>query len=165
MVRSKVDGTYDFIIEKIREQLTVNGQQSDLDILQLDDTNYHIIHKNKSYQVTITGIDIVNKKFEVRVNNRTYQVEHQDENDLLLEKMGLQQGTIKTIDELRAPMPGLIANIYVQEGQKVEDGQPLIVLKAMKMENVLKSPHEGIIKKIFVEEHQKIEKDAVIIQF
>jgi acetyl/propionyl-CoA carboxylase alpha subunit len=99
------------------------------------------------------------------LNENKYHVEHQDENDLLLEKMGIQKGSIKTTDELRAPMPGLIVDIRVEEGQKVANGEPLVVLKAMKMENVLKSPHEGTIKKILVMKNQKIEKDAVILQF
>ncbi|MCK5208056.1 MAG: acetyl-CoA carboxylase biotin carboxyl carrier protein subunit, partial [Cyclobacteriaceae bacterium] len=43
-------------------------------------------------------------------------------------------------------------------------GDPLIVLKAMKMENVLKSPHDGTIKKILVEKNQKVKKDELILQ-
>ena len=165
MIRSKVNDTHDFFIEKIKDRFIVNGEKTDLGIVQLDDTNYHIIYNDKSFMVTITQHDIQNKRFEVKVNEHTYHVEHQDENDLLLEKMGIQKGSVKTTDELRAPMPGLIVDICVKEGQKVASGEPLIVLKAMKMENVLKSPHEGIIKKLLVMKNQKIEKDAVILQF
>ncbi|MCK5277778.1 MAG: acetyl-CoA carboxylase biotin carboxyl carrier protein subunit, partial [Cyclobacteriaceae bacterium] len=58
-----------------------------------------------------------------------------------------------------------IIDIRVNEGQPVKSGDPLIVLKAMKMENVLKSPHDGTIKKILVEKNQKVKKDELILQF
>ena len=43
MIRSKVNDTHDFLIEKIKDQFIVNGEKTDLDTVQLDDTNYHII--------------------------------------------------------------------------------------------------------------------------
>lgn len=165
MVRSKVNDTYDFLIEKTKGQIIVNGEIKDLDILRLDNTNYHIIYKYKSFKVSILQHDIQNKKFEIKVNQHTYQVNLQDANDLLLEKMGIKKNSIKKTDELTAPMSGLIIDIRVKEGQEIKIDDPLIVLKAMKMENVLKSPHDGIIKKILVEKNQKIEKDDVILQF
>lgn len=165
MVKLKVNDAYDFLIEKIKDQFTVNGEKKDLDILRLNDTNYHIIYKNKSFKVSILQHDIQNKIFEISVNQHPYQVKLQDDNDLLLEKMGIRKNSIKKADELIAPMPGLIIDIRVEEGQKVKCDEPIIILKAMKMENVLKSPHDGIIKKILVEKNQKIEKDDVILQF
>ena len=165
MVRSKVNDTYDYLIEKIKDQFTVNGEKKNLDIQRIDETNYHIIHNNKSFKVSILHYDIQTKKFEIKVNEHTYKVELQDENDLLLEKIGIQKDSIKKDDGLIAPMPGLIIDIRVKEGQTVKSGDPLIVLKAMKMENVLISPHDGIIKKILVEKNQKINKDELILQF
>jgi acetyl/propionyl-CoA carboxylase alpha subunit len=165
MVRSKVNDTYDYLIEKIKDQFTVNGEKKNLDIQRIDETNYHIIHNNKSFKVSILHYDIQTKKFEIKVNEHTYKVELQDENDLLLEKIGIQKDSIKKDDGLIAPMPGLIIDIRVKEGQTVKGGDPLIVLKAMKMENVLISPHDGIIKKILVEKNQKINKDELILQF
>jgi len=165
MVRSKVNDTYDYLIEKIKDHFIVNGEKTDLDIFQIDDISYHIIYKDKSFRVTITEHDIQHKIFEVKVNEHMYHVEHRDEKDLLLEKMGIQKSSVKTTDELRAPMPGQIVGIRVERGQKVSSGEPLIVLKAMKMENVLRSPQDGIIKKILVIKNQKIKKDEVILQF
>ena len=165
MVRSKVNDTYDYLIEIIKDQFTVNGEKKNLDIHRIDTTNYHIIHNNKSFKVCILHYDIQTNKFEIKVNEHVYKVELQDENDLLLEKMGIKTESIKKADGLIAPMPGLIIDIRVNEGQAVKSGDPLIVLKAMKMENVLKSPHDGTIKKILVEKNQKVKKDELILQF
>jgi len=165
MYKSKVDGKYDFLIEKIKNHLYINGIQKEFDIHRFSDTSFHIIHDQKPYKVSILQFDIPNKTLEIKVNENTHTVELQDENDLLLEKMGILNIQKKKTSDLKAPMPGLIMEVRVSEGQQVKSGEPLIVLKAMKMENILRSPHDGIITQILVEKNQKIEKDDVILQF
>ena len=91
MVRSIINDRYDFLIEKIRDQIIVNGEQKKLDICKIDQSNYHIIHKNKSYRAGIIHSDLQNKTFEIKVNNRSYRVSHQDENDILMEKIGIKK--------------------------------------------------------------------------
>ncbi|MNR65826.1 2-oxoglutarate carboxylase large subunit [compost metagenome] len=67
--------------------------------------------------------------------------------------------------EIKAPMPGLVLNVMVQEGQEVGKGDNLLVLEAMKMENIIKSPDSGIVKKILITKGDKVEKNEVLIQF
>ena len=163
--RINVNDEYDFIIESLKDEIIVNGEKTDFDFKRINDSIYHIIHNHKSYRVDILSFDSENKKFRIKVNERDYNVILKDENDLLLEKIGIQNVSETNPSCLKAPMPGLILEIKVKEGQKVKIGDPLVVLKAMKMENVLKSTHQGTVKQIMVEENQKIEKDALILQF
>jgi biotin carboxyl carrier protein len=69
------------------------------------------------------------------------------------------------IKEVKAPMPGLIFEIKVQEGDEVKKGDTLVILEAMKMENILKSPGDGIIKEIRIKKGDSVEKNQVLIQF
>ena len=62
-------------------------------------------------------------------------------------------------------MPGLILEIQTEAGKKVKKDEPLIILEAMKMENVLCSPVDGIIKEILVNTKQTVEKNSVLIKF
>ena len=62
-------------------------------------------------------------------------------------------------------MPGMVLNILVTEGQEVKKGDALIVLEAMKMENILKSPTDGVIKKIAINKGVAVEKNQLLIQF
>jgi biotin carboxyl carrier protein len=62
-------------------------------------------------------------------------------------------------------MPGMVLNVLVQEGIAVKKGDALIVLEAMKMENILKSPSDGVIKKIIANKGKAVEKNEVLIQF
>lgn len=165
MIKSKIDGKHDFLIEKTNNKFIINGEETEIDFQQITDNNYHIIHNHKSFKVQVIDFDMRSKVLKIKVNQHSHTVYFEDENDLLLQKMGFSKKSDKKIDALRAPMPGLIIEIRVSEGEFVNKGAPLVILKAMKMENILKSPHDGIIKKIMVEENQKIEKDAIILQF
>jgi len=136
-----------------------------VDIAKTDDSGFHIIHNYKSYNARLISRDKSNKTFEIKINRHRYTVELRDEADLLLEKAGIAKPEARKIDALLAPMPGLILDIKVKVGQTVKAGDPLVILKAMKMENVLKSPHDGVIREILAEKNQKIEKDSVILQF
>ena len=165
MLKAKVNEAHDFLIEKVKGQYIINGSENIFDIQKINEVEFHIIHKHKSYQVTILRHDLQKKMLEIQVNGVIHKVAMQDKNELLLEKMGILKKEKKEIKVLRAPMPGLIVEIKVKEGQSVKKDQPLIILKAMKMENILRSPTNGSIKKILVKSNQKIEKEAVIIQF
>jgi biotin carboxyl carrier protein len=94
-----------------------------------------------------------------------YEVKLKDKFDLLLEKMGFNNSAILEVKDIKAPMPGLIIDIKVEEGIVVKKGDPLIILEAMKMENIIKSPGEGVVKKIQVKKGDSVEKNQILIQF
>jgi pyruvate carboxylase subunit B len=67
--------------------------------------------------------------------------------------------------QLRAPMPGLVLRIQVQQGQAVVAGQPIVALEAMKMENELRATAAGVVQTIAVEPGQAVERGAVLVEF
>ena len=69
------------------------------------------------------------------------------------------------VNDLKAPMPGLIVDIKVKVGDTVKKGDIILILEAMKMENVLKATGEGIIKAIKIAPKQNVEKNQVMIEF
>ena len=71
----------------------------------------------------------------------------------------------KKLNHIKAPMPGLVLSILVEEGKEVKKGDALIILEAMKMENILKSPADGIVKKIAVKKGVPVEKNQLLIEF
>ncbi|MDX1317201.1 MAG: acetyl-CoA carboxylase biotin carboxyl carrier protein subunit, partial [Xanthomarina gelatinilytica] len=74
-------------------------------------------------------------------------------------------GASKKVNEIKAPMPGLILDIHVKEGQEVKEDDALLILEAMKMENVLTSPRDGIIKSISVSKNDTVDKNQLLIEF
>ncbi len=146
---SGVLGTEDFIIDSVR-----TGEQS-----------FHIIRNNKSFRVDIVEVIWEDKLVNLKVNGTTYSVKITDPFDALLKEMGLENMGAKKVNNLKAPMPGLVLETKVEEGQEVKKGDALIVLEAMKMENVLKSPTDGVIKKIAIENGNTVEKNQLLIEF
>ena len=66
---------------------------------------------------------------------------------------------------IKAPIPGLITRVLVQVGDQVEAGQPILVLEAMKMENIIKCPGDGTVKTVNVKKGDSVEKNQVLIGF
>jgi biotin carboxyl carrier protein len=83
----------------------------------------------------------------------------------LLEKMGISAANAGKVNNIKAPMPGLIITLKVAVGDTVKAGDQLLILEAMKMENILKSPGDGVVKKIKVKKGDSVEKNQVLIEF
>jgi len=137
---------------------------SDLDIKQTADGDYHLLRDQKAYHIKVVAVDYAKKEFNLSVNGQPYQITIADQFDMLVEKMGLSVIATKKINEVRAPMPGLVLEISVEVGQEIKTGDGLLILEAMKMENVIKSAGEGIIKAINAEKGQAVEKGTVLIE-
>jgi pyruvate carboxylase subunit B len=102
----------------------------------------------------------------VQHGGRTWPVEIVDERTRSLRQM---VGTKKPVGAggagaVRAPMPGLVLRLEVEEGQTVLAGDGLLVLEAMKMENEIRSSEAGVVKRILVRAGQAVEKGAVLVE-
>ena len=136
-----------------------------LDILKLANGNLHFLHEGTSYMATITSVDLDQKTVILRIGPEKFTVKVADSFDKLVEKMGLDINVTHQINEIKAPMPGLVLSIEITEGQDVVKGDTLLVLEAMKMENVIKSPGEGKVKSIFVKKGKPVDKGEILLEF
>lgn len=143
----------------------LNGENFEIDVKKINDKEYHIIKDSKTYTFEIVNADYANKSFSIKVNNTAYEFEGKDQFDLLLSKLGMDMTTSQKVKELKAPMPGLVLKTLVSSGDTVAKGDGLIVLEAMKMENVLKSPEDLVVKSIEVEIGKSVEKNQILIEF
>ncbi len=148
-----------------KEELTLNGDAFSWDLLQLQDNSYHIIHNNQTYQVEVLKADFQAKTFTIQVNGHRYTVNSEDKMDLLLKRLGMDNINQNKVNDVKAPMPGLILGVNVAEGDEVQKGDILMILEAMKMENALKSPTDGKVKAIKVKQGQNVEKNQLLIVF
>ena len=126
--------------------------------------DYHIIKDNRSVNARVTETDASGKKITVEVEGETFEVEIKDELDQVLQKMGFGSVSQKHIKKIKAPMPGLVLEISVKEGQEVLEGEKLLILEAMKMENSIVIHANATIKKINIKKGQAVEKGQVLIE-
>tara|TARA_B100000809_G_C15118666_1_gene523417 strand:+ start:352 stop:840 length:489 start_codon:yes stop_codon:yes gene_type:complete len=140
-------------------------ESSQLNSIKTSDNGYHILHNNTSYKAEITTSSLNNKVAEVKVNNNTYKVNINNELDSLIKDMGFELGSSRVVNDIKAPMPGLILEITVNVGQEVKENDTILILEAMKMENVLTSPRDGVIKSISVKKGDAVDKNKLLIEF
>ena len=152
-------------------KVSVNGQvvledatKTGLDFIRLDDGHFHVLLGEKSYLATLEKVDYLAKAFVFRINGEVYEVKIADHFDQTVERLGLHSQATAKFKDLKAPMPGLVIDVMVEAGQKVHKGDSLLILEAMKMENVLKSPGDGVVKKIKVEKGAAVNKNQVLLE-
>ena len=169
MYTIKVNGNKEFKTELITKNNditgTLNGKEFKADIIKVRDGVYHLLKDNVSYNLEVVKHIPEEKKLVVKINNTAYQLDIKDKYDDLLHSLGLDALASKKVNDIKAPMPGMVLNVLVTEGQEVKKGDGLIVLEAMKMENILKSPTDGVIKKIAITKGVAVEKNQLLIQF
>lgn len=154
----------------INDRLTVEIDPknvfSDADVVEYRPNSFHLLcDVGKSHCAEVVLVDKENKTVRVQVNGHNYTVSLKDKTDLLLEKMGIGNALKAKVNELKAPMPGLVLDVRVSAGDVVSRGDVLLVLEAMKMENVLKSPVDGQIKDVAAVRGMAVEKGQVLLRF
>jgi biotin carboxyl carrier protein len=165
MYKIKVNNKYDFEIDRTAKELLVDAKTVDADIKQINDLLYHIINNNGSYNAEVVSFNREAKTAEIKVNNNVYTVAAKDQFDVLLDKMGLSNLMAAKVSDIKAPMPGMVLKVLVNEGDEVKKGDNLFVLEAMKMENIIKSPADVNVKTIKIKPGDKVEKGQVLILF
>ena len=142
-------------------ELNFNSEKIDYELIQAGSNAYLLKLNNKIFQLTTEQVD--SNTFNVLVDGDNFDVTVrtalQEKAYKLLENASTQ---LSHHTDVKAPMPGLILKIRKNAGEKVEQGESVIILEAMKMENDLKAPSSGIINKIFVSEGSAVEKGAAL---
>ncbi|UYZ62867.1 biotin/lipoyl-containing protein [Hymenobacter weizhouensis] len=145
--------------------ITVNGQPFTWDLSPLGNGRYHLLHEGRSYTAELLAADYAAKTISLKLNGQRLELQAKDRFDLLLDKLGMSNAAAGKVNELKAPMPGLIVDIRVTPGQTVQKGDPLLVLEAMKMENILKAPGDGTVAAVKVTLRDNVTKGQVLVQF
>jgi biotin carboxyl carrier protein len=143
----------------------VNGKQVSWDLSQIQEGYFHILLNGRGYRAEIVDMDTAAKRFVIKINGKDCPVVLKDKFDVLLEKMGLNANVGARVNHVRAPMPGLIIQLKVKDGDEVKAGDTLLILEAMKMENIIKAPGDAVVKSVKVRMGEGVEKNQVLIEF
>ena len=135
-----------------------------LDVQKTSSAGYHVLKDHRSIKTALLNVDFLNRSYSLKINSHSYEVKIYNELDLLIEDMGLSLASESVVNDIKAPMPGLILDVQVQEGEEVKEGDYLLVLEAMKMENTLTAPRDGVVKSISVKKGQTVDKNQLLIE-
>lgn len=133
------------------------------DIISSGDSGFNIIRNAQSLNVMIREEDQYAKRQELEANGEVYHVVIKDPLDQVLDTMGFNNVSTKVIREIRAPMPGLVLDVSVSEGDELQEGDRVLILEAMKMENSIVMHSNGKIGKVLVKKGQAVEKGQILV--
>ncbi len=137
--------------------ILLDGKNIFAEVADIDKDKLTLIIENKPYQVFLDG------ESQLTINGETYSFEVIDEQVAKILKSAPDVGHKKEIT-VTAPMPGLVIDVEVNEGDIVKKGQGLLIIEAMKMQNEFRAPRDGVVKKILVQKGQTVNsKDGLIV--
>jgi acetyl/propionyl-CoA carboxylase alpha subunit len=170
MKRYKANLGNDQLVEfELSDKNPLEGKFKDKDfsfnVISKEGDQLVVSGNGKKYDARLLDVDTVNKTAVMKVNGEKFTIAITDQYDDLLKSMGLDEASSAKVSELKAPMPGLVLDIKVNAGDEVKKDDPLVVLEAMKMENILKSPADGVVGSINISKGDTVDKNAVLVQF
>ena len=145
--------------------VNISSEKFEIEIIQQHDNELLISRDGKKHIARLLAIDSENKTITIKIDGDRFEVKLTDEYDVLLQSLGMDAASTKKVNELKAPMPGVVVDIVVSVGDSVVKDDPLVVLEAMKMENMLKSPTDGVIKSVNINKGDTVEKNRVLVNF
>ncbi|NQU67863.1 MAG: biotin/lipoyl-binding protein [Candidatus Marinimicrobia bacterium] len=159
-----IDGhEFEFHIQQNHQELRIeyDGNQVMADCVPLSNGSFSVLLNGKSYLIKLYAND---GSVEVTVGQQKQIIQIKDETRLLLEKYGFKSRELNHVGEIHVPIPGLLTHIFVKPGDKVEKGEKLAILEAMKMENEISAPVAGMVKKCHISEGTAVDKGELIME-
>lgn len=142
-----------------RFKLTVNGVTYQVDALALEHGTMSMLVDGQSYSAEFeeSGDEV-----GVLLRGQVSRFDVADERRLRL-RAGTAAFSVEGKQLVTAPMPGKVVKVLVKVGDEVKEGQGLVVVEAMKMENELKSPKAGKVTELFAKEGTTVENNAKLV--
>lgn len=152
----------EYVVEILDDRhVSINGKLCEVDFATVSGQPvYSLLIEGKSYESYVNESE---EGWEVLLHGRFYPAVVEDEREKRLRTAGGDKNASSGEFHLRAPMPGLVVSVPVEEGQKVNKGQVLVILESMKMQNELKSPKEGVVTRIKVKPGERVEQKATLL--
>ena len=150
-----------FDLHRNGEALTLNGEPLDGRFERLGPNSGLLILEGRTHVITF---EQEGEHIRITTGGIRQDAVVKDETALLLEKFGFDDADSVAKREILAPMPGLVLQVLVEPGQAVEEGQGLVVLEAMKMENELRAPSSGSVAAVHIAPGDTVGKNALLVE-
>lgn len=154
-------GLNEYEVEIDKGAVTINGTEVVVDLCQSGVPElYSVLFGGHSYDMLIEPQRF---NYTITFRGEQFQVQVEDERTRKLntgrKAPALPHGELP----IRAPIPGLVVKVLVNAGDEVTDGQPLVILEAMKMENEIRSLRAGTVRSIAISQGQRVEQNEILL--
>jgi len=158
---STTNKAYEFR-KPLEKKIKYQGKEVEIKLHEDPKGFSYIVWKNKKYM-----LDVIEKKqnrYTIMVNGVWHTFTVETPVSLKRKRYLEQQADASSAVSIEAPMPGKIIDIMVEEGAEVKEGEPIIILEAMKMQNEITSHITGLVKTVAVKKNETVMKDDVLIE-
>ena len=139
------------------DRLLVDNQPVENNLVPLNSNGLHMLDQGqRSLEMTIYSKEV--DSYEVLVSGRRFIARVEQERQRKRRRVEAKPG-----GELRAPIPGLVVNVLVKEGDNVKVGQTLVVLESMKMQMQMRSAVAGVVTQVAAKPGQQVKKDSMLV--
>ncbi len=145
-------------IESKNDKITIDSENFDFDFTKFDQNTYKI---NLNGQTKLCFVAEDNKSYYVFVDGEIYTFEKFDESE---QEFVDTIGKNKTEEIIKPPMPGSVVKVLVENNQQVSEGDPIVIVEAMKMEITLYTTIDGVVKEINVSNGMQVDSDTVLVR-
>ena len=152
---------YDWIDENGQGYLAKDGKRIDVELVALGDGRYSLIKDNMPYMVNISKND---EGFNVRVVGDLFHVTVEDERTRKVKELVKAASGGHGEKTIKAPIPGLVVKIQSKVGDSIKEGEGMLILEAMKMENIIKAPYDCEVLEIAVSETDAVTQNQTLIK-
>ena len=146
-----------FVVDVTEDQIMVDGMPVQASLTPLNEGGLFLLRQeNKARELHVKPQG--NSAYAVMVNGRHVLAQVEKGNG-----KNKKRNEQSSAGSLTAPMPGMVVNVLVKEGQRVDSGEPLVVLESMKMQMQLRSPFAGQVSMVAVQSRAQVEKGALLV--
>jgi biotin carboxyl carrier protein len=158
---SSTNKTYEFK-NPLEKQISYQGKKTDVKLREDPNGFSYIVWKNKKYMLDV--IEKNQNKYTIMVNGVWHSFSVETPISLKRRRFLEQQGESSALVRIEAPMPGKIIDILVEAGADVKEGEPIIILEAMKMQNEILSHVSGVVQSVEVKKGDTVMKDDLMLE-
>ncbi len=158
---SSTNKAYEFK-NPLERRIKYQGKTVDIKLREDPNGFSYIVWKNKKYMLDV--IEKNQNRYTIMINGVWHSFSVETPISLKRKQYLEQQGESSSVVSIEAPMPGKIIDIMVEEGAEVKEGDPVIILEAMKMQNEISSHIAGEVQSVIVKKNDTVMKDDVMIE-
>jgi len=142
----------------------VNGRKVEVASYRLGESRSLLLINDQAHEVDVRSNGYDNRK-TVFMKGMEIPAEIEDYNLAQLRKTTGMSSEAAMTKQLKAAMPGLVVDVRVKPGERVAKGQTLLVIEAMKMENIIKAQREATVKAVHISGGMSVEKGDKLLEF
>ena len=153
-------------VEEDNCSVLINNKPFQVELLKEISDNVYSFSVNQKLCHAAIEFNGSDKKVDIIMDGLSYTIDITDATKQILEKYLKESGALNNNSEytIKASMPGMIVKVLVSEGAEVKENDKLVIVEAMKMENVLKSPVTGKVKSINAKEGSAVDKNSILME-